>query len=50
MSRKEDMFVLTASPEKAPDQAQYVEIEFRTGNTRRRGRQIVWILLHWFSA
>jgi len=28
---KEDMFVLTAAPEKAPDQAQYVEIEFERG-------------------
>src|SRR5262245_5588858 len=28
---KEDMFVLTASPERAPDKAQYVEIEFERG-------------------
>jgi argininosuccinate synthase len=28
----ESMFVLTASPEKAPDKPQYVEIEFESGN------------------
>jgi argininosuccinate synthase len=28
----ESMYVLTASPEKAPDQPQYVEIEFEDGN------------------
>ena len=28
----EDMFVLTVSPEKAPDKPQYVEIEFENGN------------------
>jgi argininosuccinate synthase len=28
----EDMFVLSVSPEKAPDQTTYVEIEFRRGN------------------
>jgi argininosuccinate synthase len=28
----EDMFVLSVSPEKAPDQITYVEIEFRQGN------------------
>jgi argininosuccinate synthase len=28
---KEDMFVLTVSPERAPDKAQYVEIEFERG-------------------
>lgn len=28
----EDMFVMTLSPEKAPDEPQYVEIEFRDGN------------------
>ena len=29
---KEDMFVLTASPESAPDKATYVEIGFEKGN------------------
>lgn len=28
----EDMFVLSVSPEKAPDQATYIEIEFKEGN------------------
>jgi len=28
----EDMFVLTASPERAPDKAEYVEIDFEAGN------------------
>ncbi len=28
----EDMFVLTTSPEKAPDEPQYVEIEYEAGN------------------
>jgi argininosuccinate synthase len=28
----EDMFVLTVSPERAPDQAEYVEIEYEGGN------------------
>jgi argininosuccinate synthase len=28
----EDMFVLTVSPERAPDQAEYVEIDFERGN------------------
>lgn len=28
----EDMFVLSTSPEKAPDQAEYIEIEFDNGN------------------
>jgi argininosuccinate synthase len=28
----EDMFVLTVSPEKAPDQPTYIEIEFKQGN------------------
>jgi argininosuccinate synthase len=31
----EDMFVLTRSPEKAPDQAQYVEIDFKQGVPKR---------------
>ena len=29
---EEDMYVLTVSPEKAPDKPQYVEIEFENGN------------------
>jgi argininosuccinate synthase len=32
MEPKEDMFVLTVSPEKAPDTAKYVEIDFEKGN------------------
>ncbi|NTU59810.1 MAG: argininosuccinate synthase [Deltaproteobacteria bacterium] len=28
----EDMFVLSVSPEKAPDEAEYVEVEFKAGN------------------
>ncbi|RMF95752.1 MAG: argininosuccinate synthase [Candidatus Schekmanbacteria bacterium] len=28
----EDMFVLTRSPEKAPDKPQYIELEFKSGN------------------
>lgn len=29
---QDDMFLLTTSPEKAPDQAEYVEIDFEAGN------------------
>jgi argininosuccinate synthase len=32
MEPKEDMFVLTVSPERSPDTAQYVEIDFKKGN------------------
>ncbi len=32
MAPKEDMFVLTVSPEAAPDRARYVEIDFDRGN------------------
>ncbi|MBN1380044.1 MAG: argininosuccinate synthase [Deltaproteobacteria bacterium] len=32
MEPAEDMFVLTVSPEKAPDKATYLEIEFKKGN------------------
>ncbi len=38
---KEDMFILTTSPEKAPDKPEYIEIEFESGKPKSiNGKQL----------